>query len=674
MWGYGSLGSGAGRSFVRRLAPIHDPGDFKMTGRLRNVLWFLLVLALASSAGAQPKPRDLWFSYLDGDQRYGYQRVEVVELPDGNYRYRIESRALIDLFGVQKQEMSTWRNYVVTRDLALISLESRSELMSGPITTQGKLHDGIFVLSTTFGGETEESKIEMTDRAILDVTLEDWLVSVPRDDDTSTRKILDQESWTLVDCTATRTERDTAGGSTWVVEMDHGPRSLTLRTGPDGFMREAIHRSPDLHIVRCTEEEAKEIDYLVMDGRELLTFPVGKEIAPPHRMSSLTVKLSWKEIPFEEFELEDRRQRMVEKEQSSDGDYTVVLRVSSPAAIEHEIAYPVTDGGFESALGESDFIKPDHAEIVKAARGVVKGQETALKAVRALSAWVHDHIEGMMIAETLSGPEVLACKKGKCTEYSTLFASLARAVGIPTRVALGERLVSGQWMGHMWNEAYVGEWVSVDASAGEVGESFALLKFIHSDTVDGTQPLRWKLTESLSIEVVDYEVKPSSLALKYRTGVENGAYTNVDFSCRLTSPVSTWKIEPKAGSGELMVRFRIPDHDKVAIHFVAFSLPPGIDPKLITDGRLRSFRSTDEDLEVLRNESREVNGAKAQTTRFNYRAPGGDGEAARYRVTEVVWGLGSFGYLLNLIAPEAGHDEALADFEKLVSSFEDLSN
>ena len=124
-----------------------------------------------------------------------------------------------------------------------------------------------------------------------------------------------------------------------------------------------------------------------------------------------------------------------------------------------------------------------------------------------------------MIAETLTGPEVLACRKGKCSEYSTLFASLARAVGIPTRIALGERMMPGQWGGHMWNEVYVGRWIPVDASVNEVGTSFALVKLIDHESVEGTQPLRRALPASFGIAIKDHRSKASSLAGKFKTGI-----------------------------------------------------------------------------------------------------------------------------------------------------------
>jgi hypothetical protein len=44
---------------------------------------------------------------------------------------------------------------------------------------------------------------------------------------------------------------------------------------------------------------------------------------------------------------------------------------------------------------------------------VTLGETDTLEAVRALSAWVSKHVEVAYLAETLTGPEVLACRKGK---------------------------------------------------------------------------------------------------------------------------------------------------------------------------------------------------------------------------------------------------------------------
>ena len=62
-----------------------------------------------------------------------------------------------------------------------------------------------------------------------------------------------------------------------------------------------------------------------------------------------------------------------------------------------------------------------------------------------------------------SALDVLDSKVGDCNEHSTLFAALARAAGIPTRVAVGLVYIDGHFGYHAWNEVLAADgWLSVD--------------------------------------------------------------------------------------------------------------------------------------------------------------------------------------------------------------------
>jgi hypothetical protein len=578
---------------------------------------------------------------------------------------------LIDLFGVQRQELTTCKELIVSAELRPISVRSESVGISGSFLTTGQVTAGKLTLNTLRDCRDFTSTIYFDESkpVIFDECLDDWLASLSNQTDSAAVKVINTESWQIgmVSATPTRSEPNRMA---WRLQMGDGIRSATTVLDPQGVAVERIYQNPSTHLKRCTAKEAEDIDYRTWSGRELLTFPLDQKISAPHRLRSLTVELTWRDIPFEEFELEDVRQQVI-AESECDGHYNAVLRISAPPAITNDVAFPFKGRDFESCLSETRFIKPKDQGILDAAQEIVKGQQTALGAVQSLSAWVNGFIEGSLIAETLSGPQVLARRTGKCSEYSTLFASLARSVGIPTRIALGERLVGDQWMGHMWNEAYIGQWMPVDASANEVGESHALLKFIHSDTLNGTQPLRWKLTHSLDIAILDFELRPSRLSERYQTGIDGLVYTNVDYGCRLTAPVETWTIEDKSSGGHATIRFHVPDEDEVLIHFVVFPAAPGTEPKTLTTARLKMLRSRYGDFEVMRDEPCKVQGAKGHRTCF-----GGSNENTdeEFWTTEVVWTHSSVGYLLNLIAPRPKHEEHLLDFEALLGGFEPLSD
>ena len=86
--------------------------------------------------------------------------------------------------------------------------------------------------------------------------------------------------------------------------------------------------------------------------------------------------------------------------------------------------------------------------------------------------------------------EVAKSRRGDCTEFAVLTAAIARAAGIPARVAIG--LVYMHSAGppgfgfHMWNELYVdGHWIPYDATLGLGGIGGGHLKLSDSHLSDG---------------------------------------------------------------------------------------------------------------------------------------------------------------------------------------------
>ena len=143
----------------------------------------------------------------------------------------------------------------------------------------------------------------------------------------------------------------------------------------------------------------------------------------------------------------------------------------------------------------------------------------------------------------------------------------------------------------MWNEVYVGRWIPVDAGANEVGKSFALLKFVDHDSLEGVVPLRLALPASLEVRIIDHRSTASPLASRFKTGIEGRVYTNADLGCRMTVPEG-WSIEPKPEAGAVLLRFKVPGKDEVQLHFVAFDLPVSVEPKVLLGLRRKHYEST----------------------------------------------------------------------------------
>ncbi len=643
----------------------------------------VLLIAFFAGSGAPASPpaeRDLWYSITDGELRFGSMNLTVRQLDDGHFEYHVTSQLKFELLGTPQEATSVTR-LVVSPDLSPLHLESHSTTLSGETRLQGRATENGFIIEFEDRAQQRISELVFDDETWIqfDLTMADWLhreaknvAAAPAGEALTTRTVqLISAANGAVSETVIQLIEHGATGSTWTLETDSGPGSTTVRVGADGLLIEQSRHLPPMHMVRSSPEEARDIVYRRIPDRELLFFSIGRELPLMRRMQSMDVLLTWNSIPIEEFELEDSRQK-IESMTEEEGRFAATVRLWRPNEDHPDTALPLPAEKFEASLAETDFITSADERIVRIARDLVGNEPSAYRAVTAICRWVSEYIEPTMIAETLSGSEVLERRTGKCSEYTTLFASIARAAGIPTRVALGVRRFNGSWGGHMWNEVFVGEWIPVDASANEVGGSLALLKFIHTDTVMATQPLRWKLTESLEISITDFELLPGAERGGAETGLLGGVYTNAEHGFVLQLPDEQWRIEETPQPGVLLVRLRPPglEGDSVMIHLTAFEIPAGLAPKMLTDGRVSQQRAALDDFEMLLDEAVEIAGATGHRTRFGgVPKQGGGGGGAPLRVTEVLWISGESGTLLNMIATEELHEKYLATFEGLLSAF-----
>jgi hypothetical protein len=72
-----------------------------------------------------------------------------------------------------------------------------------------------------------------------------------------------------------------------------------------------------------------------------------------------------------------------------------------------------------------------------------------------------------------SAREVLRTRVGDCNEHTALYVAMARALGIPARIAVGLTFVRGAFYYHAWPEVYLSEtaarglWLPVDPTLNQ---------------------------------------------------------------------------------------------------------------------------------------------------------------------------------------------------------------
>ncbi|ABB15759.1 transglutaminase domain-containing protein [Carboxydothermus hydrogenoformans] len=139
----------------------------------------------------------------------------------------------------------------------------------------------------------------------------------------------------------------------------------------------------------------------------------------------------------------------------------------SSVYIEKVIKLNVTGIADKSTLLPSGFVDSDNPTIRQIAYDLTKDLTSDLEKVKA----IHDYVAralaydwtsyrlGVVPQKTAS--EALASGTGVCQDYSRLFAAIARAAGIPTKIVIG----TGDGEPHAWNRVYVnGKWLDVDVT------------------------------------------------------------------------------------------------------------------------------------------------------------------------------------------------------------------
>ncbi len=645
-----------------------------------------LLLAIFEVSHAKETTTEAWYVQVHGDAPYGSEHVTSTRLDDGNVEYRINSRMLLNLLGT-RQEITSTANYVVTPEFQPMSLRVESRKRSGSSQIEGTKDGDSFHLRRSSNGLEREAVIDLRQHPIFGTLLPYYLAKLGGDAESLTAReitvpVIDEETLSVETARCELIEEQ-KGQARWSVKIGTSEvlssGHVILRDGQRFGEESSMTRS---RIRRSKRQEAEQLEHLQLTGRDILMFDVDQPIARPDRLESLTIELTWSGVPLGHFHLEDGRQSLVSHSVEED-IHRAIVRIAAPNASEDSGLETLPAGQRGPLLAKSRYIDPTDPDIVATARDWTDGSRAPEEAVTALAGRVFDHLSGGdLIAETLSGPEVLQCRKGKCSEYSTLFASLARSIGVPTRIVLGERMAGGQWVGHMWNEAWLdsqeggetGRWITVDATTKEVGHAPGLLKFTHGATVLSTQPLRWELTDSLGISIRDFALVPESPIDGWETGIMGNTYTSAEFGFRVSAPADDWKIQPKAPGGQVVLRFRVPGEERVLIHGVAFSLPLPLPAKMMLGIRSTRFRTMYKDYEVLPTDNEKIQGRDWQTLQFT-RAMGPreterNPDGTRIKTTEYAWHRGKVGFLVNLIAEESAHDKHIGHLRQIVESME----
>lgn len=221
--------------------------------------------------------------------------------------------------------------------------------------------------------------------------------------------------------------------------------------------------------VRTTQERAKrnESTALRLDVSDLICSRCDVDIPSLTPVDSITYRLRGRDeaLGMPRGMGGDLRQTIVTEENGS-----VLLRVE---VVTPPAGAPLPREPHAAELAEylepNSVIQSDHPELRARALEIADERTDAWEVACRLERFVYDHIVDCDVAMGYaSAGRVFESQAGDCTEHAVLLAAMARAVGLPSRIASGFTYMESAFWAHAWTEVWIdGEWYALDATLGE---------------------------------------------------------------------------------------------------------------------------------------------------------------------------------------------------------------
>jgi hypothetical protein len=618
----------------------------------------LMTATICHSAGSRSES---WMKYEKDKKGFGYEHL-VISKKGGLIEHEMRRLTKTSLMGLTDEDFAEEGFFVTDENFFPKSFKYKYDMKQKHFSAEGSRENEIMRIRVNQeDGGAKELKLSLKD-TYFDVNFA-RIIWNRRNESTFEVVILNSMTMQIetMPVAITKVGKSRVEAKTRV----SGIYTVNMVIDDSGQLVSSNAVEANIRIRKTNKKDALDIKPLKASDGFMLIVKSKKDFGNVFKVKKARIQVKWKNIPFDEFRLEDNRQKLLEKK-CVNNEYEVILgfseTVKAPAA-----SIPAKyEGELKRYLADGEYIKPSDEAIREMALKIKGDEKDPRMIVKKIIKWMTENIKVDFISETLTGPEVLKKKCGKCTEFSTLFASLARSLGIPVRIALGERHGGGVWLGHMWVEVFIdGQWLAVEADGGFI-EGPTHIKLVDGADVTDTQKVRMKLIDNLGVEVLDFDEEADTSAVDIKTGILGDTYFNRNFKCKISSPGAGWKIEEKQEAGATMVMVR-KTKPKLDATLVLFNVPPGTSAKMIMEMRIKVLSARLKDFKKL--EDREV---KIKNSTYYF---------MRFESTTITTGIrllqenyllidGSNAYLMTLIAEPDDFKKHNGDLDKIFDSFE----
>ena len=511
---------------------FHHTVRCRITMALRPALYALMLAGVvAPQASAAPttkqkdgspavRPRETWDAiYLQGS-KVGFVRTTVSRVKEGGRSLvKIDGELKMSLrrFGQKSSQRMTYTS-IETTDGKVVRFEGSAKLSAVPMTARGRVEGGKMVITLTTKGKTQTVSLPWKEEFGGFFAEEQSLLNRPmKPGERRTLKHIAPIFYQVVTTELVAKDYEKTRTLSGTIELLRIEATTKLPTGQQiqttmwtdrtgenvkTSMAEMKQFRTSRQIARAEVKGGKPIDF----GFDT-TVKLRRPIRRPHETKRVRYRVHLEGGDPAAAFISGPSQQVKSIDKNTAEVTVFALRPDDKATATKDGDDAPSDGDRKP----NGLIQSDDRRVRALAAKVAPDEKDAWTLAVALEQYVHRAITEKNFSQAFAtAAEVAESLEGDCTEHAVLLAAMARARGIPARVAMGLVYMQGrQSLGyHMWNEVYVGgRWIGLDATLGRGGIGGGHLK-LGTSNLKGVSALTSFLPVAtvlgrLKIEVID---------------------------------------------------------------------------------------------------------------------------------------------------------------------------
>ncbi len=448
---------------------------------------------------SKPSHIEEWLGIFLQGQRIGYSFTKIFRSDTG---LTVENRSMMTLMMMNERRTLTTHLFAHTdKDYTLKDFVMEIKTPGHPTKIEGNIEGTKLQLTSFSQGIPHTQTITLKEKPFFPDALEEVIrkkklgpgdkINIPYFDPTT-------QSSTTARIAVFEKEKIKVLGKEFIgmrVEIDFMGINSILWLDDNYKLIKESSPAMGMEMVPLSREEAlAEIE--PVDAFDLLSFfavRLDNPIPNPRQLSYLKLELT--EIEIEGLDLTDDYQKLAQ-------DEPVITESYFPDLADlPDLSIPIQEQ--KEFLKPSVYIQCENPEIIAKADELVGNEKDAKKVVARLVDGVYHLLRKNPTASLPSAIDVLRTKEGDCNEHSILFAALARAKGIPTKIYVGLVNLEGvAYYYHAWCAVWLGKWIPVDPTLNQFPADVGHLKLKEGEISEQAKVL--KVVGKLNIRSLDY--------------------------------------------------------------------------------------------------------------------------------------------------------------------------